>query len=92
MSKLIRKISLINPNDTERKHAEILVYPDGANLSIRDEYQYHIFGICLGSETSAKRYLSAHFGKGWKVKSEIIYDYTVRPYKQTYKTYDVHFN
>ena len=83
MSKIIRKLYLVNENDPERKTAEIKIYPDGVHLIIRDEYQYPIFGKSLGSETSAKRFLSVHFGKGWKVKSRIDYDWTIHPYKQT---------
>lgn len=72
MSRITKKITMHNEN-REKGTAEILIYPDGVKLVVRDEYQYPIFGKSLGSETSAKRFLSVHFGKGWKKSSEIIY-------------------
>ena len=70
MSKISSKINLIHPSGV---HAEIRVYPEGCHIVARNEDQYPIWGKSCGSVTSAKRYLTAEFGKGWKVRNTVIY-------------------
>ena len=70
MSKLAGKIYLSNQNNG--RTAEIHVYDVGSNLKVYNSDKYQIFGMALSNTTTAKRYLTVHFGKGWK-ETNIIY-------------------
>lgn len=66
MSKIARKISLINLGNRTCHRAEILVYPDAVKLIVRNEDQYPVIGADCTSEEDAKSFLRHSTGEGWE--------------------------